>query len=173
MPPSNVAVRTVTTTAAPITTRYRSETPEVFCPPEQFYTPANADQWAGARRLLLAVLQDAIADWFRYQSDHTTRGRRLYQETQEWFSSRDKSWLYAFETICDHLNLDAEYIRHGLATSATPGRNTRMVLFRRAPVPARVPAPRTPSSSGLVSPRPSLSARRQQAHRHAHIRQAR
>ena len=171
MAKANAAVRTITKSAIPIAERRGSATPEVFCLPEQFYTAPNAEQWAGARRLLLAVLQDAIADWFRYRHDGTRRGERRHRETREWFSSRDKSWLYAFETICEYLNVDAEYIRRGLATPTDQTRNARMLLFRRAPVPAGMTAPQTVSSSAqIAAPCGSPSTRRRKALRRAHTR---
>lgn len=70
--------------------------------------------WRGEQRLLFAVLQDAVACWFRYRDVPTRRGRRLFDETVAWFESPDKGWLYAFERICEILDLDSEYIRRGL-----------------------------------------------------------
>jgi hypothetical protein len=71
-------------------------------------------RWRGARLLMIGVLQDAVADWFRYRDAHTTRGRRLLREIEEWFSSPDRRWLYSFESICLHLDLDPESVRRGL-----------------------------------------------------------
>jgi hypothetical protein len=84
--------------------------------PEQFFTPAERSRiaWTPERRLLLAVLEDAVAMFFRYRNDPSTRGKRLFRETQAWFASTDQTSLGAFEFICDHLNLDADYIRLGL-----------------------------------------------------------
>lgn len=97
--------------------------------PEQFFPSVmdSAATWSGERKLLLAVLQDAVATFFHYQHDPSTRGRRLFREIHEWFWSTDRQWLCAFESICDQLHLDADYIRRGLkqyydpvAFSATP-----------------------------------------------------
>lgn len=84
--------------------------------PEQFFLPASDSSatWTGERRLLLAVLQDAVAFFFRYRLSQTVRGRRLFRETVQWFLSTDRSWLYSFENICAHLGLDADYMRLGL-----------------------------------------------------------
>lgn len=102
---------------------------EEMLTPEQFFPAArdSAVAWNGERKLLLAVLQDAVAYFFRYRQDPTTRGKRLFRETHEWFWSTDRQWLCSFESICDNLHLDADYIRRGLkryydpiAFSATP-----------------------------------------------------
>lgn len=101
--------------------------------PEQFF-PAAKDstlEWNGERKLLLAVLRDAIESFFRYMKDPTTRGRRLFRETHEWFWSTDRQWLCSFENICDHLYLDANYIRRGLKRHYDP------VAFSSLPPPVQ------------------------------------
>ena len=84
--------------------------------PEQFFVPAweSAAVWTGERRLLYAVLQEAVHAFLKYRDARTARGQRLFRETQEWFWSEDCDWLYAFESICQHLQLDPDYIRRGL-----------------------------------------------------------
>jgi hypothetical protein len=108
--------------------------------PAQFFTAAAHSQvsWTPERRLLLAVLEDAVVMFIRYFNDHTTRGKRLFRETQGWFASTDRTSLCAFETICDHLNMDAEYIRLGLRRLPTAKVARAMPLHRllRRPQPA-------------------------------------
>ena len=89
---------------------------EEIITPEQFFTPAKdtALAWSGERKLLFAVLQDAVDSFFRYRNDLTTRGRRLFCETHEWFWSMDRSWLFSFVNICDQLYIEADYVRRGL-----------------------------------------------------------
>jgi hypothetical protein len=102
---------------------------EEIITPAQFFASSTdtALVWSGERKLLLAVLQDAVDSLFRYRNDPTTRGRRLFRETHDWFWSMDRSWLCSFENICDQLHLDAGYLRRGLrryydptAVSAAP-----------------------------------------------------
>jgi hypothetical protein len=87
-----------------------------FLVPAQFFLPAQRSLvcWKGEQRLLFAVLQDAVACWFRYRDVQTRRGRRLFDETAAWFASPDRDWLYAFERICEMLDLNPDYIRRGL-----------------------------------------------------------
>jgi hypothetical protein len=106
--------------------------------PEQFFMPADrtASAWTPERRLLLAVLEDAVASFQRYRNNRTKRGKRLFREEQAWFMSTNQSWLYSFESICAHLNLDPDYIRRGLK---------RLPSLEVAPpiaVPDRFPKPR-------------------------------
>jgi hypothetical protein len=94
----------------------RNALPDDVLVPEQFFALAHhsAVHWSGARWLLFAVLQDAVACWFRYRHVRSTRGRRLFRQTHEWFCAEDRHWLFAFERICEHLELDPDYIRRGL-----------------------------------------------------------
>jgi hypothetical protein len=102
---------------------------EEIVTPDQFFTPATDTglAWSGERKLLLAVLRDAVETFFRHRNDPTTRGQRLFREAHDWFWSTDRFGLCSFENICAHLHLEADYIRRGLrryydpnAMSATP-----------------------------------------------------
>jgi hypothetical protein len=90
--------------------------------PEQFFRFATnlPVVWGGARRLLVAVLCNAVNALFRYRHDHTKHGRRVFKETLDWFRSGDRQWLYSFENICVHLDVDADYLRRGLKRLSDP-----------------------------------------------------
>lgn len=101
----------------------------------QFFCPSTVshDYWTGSRRLMLGVLQEALASWFRYQRTPSKRGQRLFQETRDWFWSCDRSWLYAFESICEHLDLDPSYIRGRLTNPPLMRAHQRRPVVRRQP----------------------------------------
>ncbi|MBI3246750.1 MAG: hypothetical protein HYZ50_09605 [Deltaproteobacteria bacterium] len=84
--------------------------------PEQFFQRAtdSARIWTGERRLLAAVLHNAVETIFRYRHDYSPHGRRLFKEAHDWFWSAQAWGLYSFESICSHLQLEASYIRRGL-----------------------------------------------------------
>jgi hypothetical protein len=145
--PAITMVATLPTDPEAVTTL--AETEEILVP-EQFFTAAAHWQisWTPERRLLLAVLEDAAVMFIRYRNDHTTRGKRLFRETREWFASTDRTSLCAFETICDHLNMDAAYLRLGLRRLPTPNVAPAMPLHRLVRRPqlskrhfAAIPAP--------------------------------
>jgi hypothetical protein len=80
------------------------------------------------KRLMLAVLESAVAAYQRFALATSRRGRRLFGETQDWFSAADESWPFSFEVICSGLSIDAGFLRKGLrrwheqaVASATPG----------------------------------------------------
>ena len=84
--------------------------------PEQLFGRAtdSLGMWTGERRLLFAVLQDAVTSLYRYRSDYSFRGRRLFGETRDWFDSKEKGDLCTFEMICECLELNPGYIRQGI-----------------------------------------------------------
>ena len=65
-------------------------------------------------RLMLAVMEDAVATYQRYATDSGRRGRRLFEEAQDWIMSSDSSWPYSFENICHALHFNPDSLRSGL-----------------------------------------------------------
>jgi hypothetical protein len=66
------------------------------------------------KRLMFAVLEDAIRC---YQDNYISpRGKkkRHFEEVKEWLLSEDGDWVFSFENVCDVLGVNAAYIRHGL-----------------------------------------------------------
>ena len=66
------------------------------------------------RRLVLAILEEAVRSYQHYAFATNRRGRRLFGETCDWFEARDEPWIFSFENICYALDLDPEHIRNGL-----------------------------------------------------------
>lgn len=42
------------------------------------------------------------------------KGKKLFQEAEEWIFERNSRWPFSFENICDGLGLDCGYLRLGL-----------------------------------------------------------
>jgi hypothetical protein len=88
--------------------------PDTLLPSQFFGRVRRPGHLDGERRLMIAVLEDAV-DVYRKQVDSTDpRGKQLFREAEEWIANPDPSWLYSFENICDVLDLNAEYLRRGL-----------------------------------------------------------
>jgi hypothetical protein len=79
--------------------------------PVQF---ADNDSNQAEKRLMLAVLEEAVATFQRYADAKSRRGERLFREAQEWIDSTDTSWIFAFESLCHALGLDVDHLRGGL-----------------------------------------------------------
>ena len=83
------------------------------------------------KRLQLAVLEEAVLTFRRCAAARTTRARNLLNEVRAWVSSEDTSWPFAFQAICQSLNLDADYVRGGLLESHGPLAIAGKLFFRR------------------------------------------
>jgi hypothetical protein len=73
------------------------------------YRPALTPE----RRLLAAILRDAIDCYTRYCFAKSRRDKKMFQETEEWFFGSDEG-VFGFENVCEVLKLAPGYIRRGL-----------------------------------------------------------
>ena len=82
--------------------------------PEQFFSILGRKPLQGEKRLLLAMLEDAVHCFQTYLLARKPHERRLFQEAQEWIESLDTHWFFSFENICDILGIDPGRIREAL-----------------------------------------------------------
>jgi hypothetical protein len=88
--------------------------PDILLPNQYFAAFRRGRAVEGERRLMLAVLEDAVDSYRKYAIARDPREQACFLEAREWFLSDDRSWLFAFENICDVLEMNAEYLRSGL-----------------------------------------------------------
>lgn len=69
---------------------------------------------AGTQRLMLGVLEEAIRSYWKYAEARHRAAHRSFREVHRWIESTNRRDLFAFETICDVLDLDARAIRRDL-----------------------------------------------------------
>lgn len=88
------------------------------------------------KRLMLAVLDDAIAVLEAFAASGGRRRRRLAIEVEEWIAEEDVLWPFSFVNVCEELGLDVECVRARLS----PILATRALgRWRRADVAAWSP----------------------------------
>jgi len=115
-------------------------------PVQYFDEPGGAQRHSPERRLILAVLEHAVATVMRGTGAPSARARQKAAQAHAWITGDDVDWPYAFRNICDHLALDANAFRERLARwqarrlAATDG----MDPFRFPFVRQMVGAPRLP-----------------------------
>lgn len=86
-----------------------------FLLPLQFFTGTRGKGYAeGERRLMLAILEDAVGCFQKHLGTKESRGRLLCSDAEEWFMSDDRSWLFSFVNVCEVLGLQPDFIRQGL-----------------------------------------------------------
>ena len=88
--------------------------PDILLPNQYFAAFRRGRAVEGERRLMLAVLEDAVDSYRKYALARDPREQACFLEAREWFLSGDRSWLFAFENICDVLEMNADYLRSGL-----------------------------------------------------------
>ena len=67
----------------------------------------------GEKRLMLAILENATEDFQKYALVTDKRRRQLFEDAEAWIFDGDDHSLFSFESICEHLQLDPEYMRQG------------------------------------------------------------
>lgn len=83
--------------------------------PVQFWAALADPRSEPERRLMVAVLEEAIAVVVNAPSGDRNDRRSVVREAQRWFASDDSSSPFAFATICDVLGLDVDRVRQALA----------------------------------------------------------
>ena len=82
-------------------------------------------------RLMLAVLEEALATFHRGLDSSVAVYRKDFFKVLQWIRSPECDWLFSFENICATLQLDADYLRSGLATLRRNALVQRTVVKRR------------------------------------------
>ncbi|HYY24922.1 MAG TPA: hypothetical protein VE689_05475 [Candidatus Udaeobacter sp.] len=78
------------------------------------------------KKLMFAIMEDAIICFQKYASVRNHREMRCFREAESWIFNKDSDWWFSFENICAHLGLNPNYIRRGL----TPAKKTRVIFSR-------------------------------------------
>jgi hypothetical protein len=66
------------------------------------------------KKLLLAVMEDAISCFQKYLFSKDGKGKALFLEAQEWILDEDTDWLFSFANVCEMLGFEPSYLRDGL-----------------------------------------------------------
>lgn len=88
--------------------------PDTLLPSQYFDRIRSRKRLDGERRLMIAVLEDAVDVYRKQVGAHDPRGQALFRDAEDWIEDPDRSWLFSFENICDVLDLEADYLRRGL-----------------------------------------------------------
>jgi len=114
-----------------LTRRSESGTWVAMSDPDNGTLAAGCTDVEGERRLLVAVLAQALRSLFT-DAGRPGRGaaRRLRQDLT-WLTSHDREEVFAFERICEMLNIDADRLRDRVV--AEIGDRTAMLIMQTAP----------------------------------------
>ena len=88
--------------------------PDIFLPSQFYGTGGLSRQLEGEKRLMIAVLKDAVECLEKYRGARSSSGRSHYQNALEWVQDKGTDWLFSFTNICDLLGFDPDYLREVL-----------------------------------------------------------
>jgi len=80
----------------------------------QYFATFRSRQLEPEKRLMLAVLEDAVAGFQRYVFPRSRRERTLFNQTEDWVCDENDDYLFSFENICEVLKFNPKYLREGL-----------------------------------------------------------
>jgi hypothetical protein len=89
--------------------------PDTLLPAQYFDRFASEAAFQPEKRLMLAVLEEAIATYQRHVSSQTRRSKRLVEDVEEWVNGTESESSFSFDNICAALDLEPEYLRSGMA----------------------------------------------------------
>jgi len=88
--------------------------PDIFLPSQFYGAGALSRQLEGEKRLMIAILKDAVECLQKYRGSRSSAGKISYQSAIDWVEDTDTEWLYSFTNICDLLGFDPNYLRDQL-----------------------------------------------------------
>jgi len=88
--------------------------PDSLLPAQFFAALKQKAQANGERRLMVAILVDAVECFQKHLGATDGRGRQLSTEAERWFLSDDSSWPFSFVNICEALDIHPPFLRRGL-----------------------------------------------------------
>jgi len=82
---------------------------------DQFAATFRArDSLGPEKRLILAVLEEAIRCLQKFISAGGRRHRALFRDAEEWIMEENSDWPFSFENSCLALGLNPGYLRRGV-----------------------------------------------------------
>lgn len=88
--------------------------PDTLLPDQYLETFRRKAHLEPEKRLMLVILEDAIACFQKYLFARDGKGKALFREAEEWVMEEGSQWLFSFENICELLELEPRYVRQGL-----------------------------------------------------------
>ena len=105
------------------------------------------------KKLMLAILEDAVACFQKYLFARDSKGKAQFRDTEDWFFQGSDLGIFSFDIVCETVGLEPNYVRRGLAhwkkQRLTPQTQVQIISLR----PPRDKLRRTPARSGRPKPR--------------------
>jgi hypothetical protein len=119
--------------------------PDVLTPDQYYDVRRDDSRIAPVKRLMLAVLEDALRCFQNNADAKSGPRKRLFADAEQWLCGGEGDGPFSFETVCETLGIEPSFLRAGLKSwrdQQLAGVSTRR-LARRSPVvrSGRISAP--------------------------------
>ena len=88
--------------------------PDTLLPAQYLDTLQRTTFLEPEKRLMLAVLDDAVNCYRENLFSERGKDRRLFDEAEEWILTPGGDRAFSFDNVCESLGLNPEYLRRGL-----------------------------------------------------------
>ncbi|HKD66379.1 MAG TPA: hypothetical protein VKB84_06025 [Candidatus Binataceae bacterium] len=85
--------------------------PDILLPEQYNELRRRRHELQGELKLMFAVLEDAIHCYLHHMNAKSRQRRILFYEVRDWMDSTRGKGLFAFETLCEALGIDAGRLR--------------------------------------------------------------
>ena len=77
------------------------------------------------RALLAALLFDGVQAFLNYVAASSEGVKAKYREAYNWITRRGDDYIFDFESVCEALGIDSNYLRLGLINTCVSGLQNR------------------------------------------------
>lgn len=85
-----------------------------FLPVQYYKAIAGCAGISGERRLLLAILEDAMRSYVKAKGRSGAEKRIEFREVRDWFFNKNDQQTFSFEWICSIVEIDSSFLRRRL-----------------------------------------------------------
>jgi hypothetical protein len=86
----------------------------------EYHDQLRRSQLDPEKRLMLAILQDAVVCYRRNSAAQLGKRRQLFLEVESWIKDQESDYLFSFNNICEALGINQDYLMHGLSRTRDP-----------------------------------------------------
>jgi len=109
--------------------------PDTLLPDQYFETFRRKFQLEPEKKLVLAILEDAVACFQKYIFARDGKGKTLFREAEDWVEGRNADGIFSFDSVCEMLGFDPAYLRQGLVSwkEKALAQHTQAKVYQLAP----------------------------------------
>ncbi len=111
--------------------------PDTFLPSQFYGQRGLSRKLEGEKRLMLAVLKDAVECLEKYRGFRSCPGKELYEDALQWVEDKSTDWIFSFTNICEILGFDPDYLRESLLKRESKSARPAKGKFASLPLSSR------------------------------------